>query len=220
MTFTDTLWQHIDPIFRAILAHPLIAELTAGTLARERFIFYMQQDSLYLRDFSRALGLAGVRSPNPATQQAFLNFGSSALTVERALHEGYFEAFGVTPAKEKAPACFAYTNYLLACAAVEPYPVAVAALLPCFWIYREAGNHIYETAQQGLEANPYRRWIETYAGEEFNASVERAIAIVEAVGSGASEAERAQMTQAFERSSRLEWMFWDSAYRLEQWPPH
>jgi thiaminase len=27
------------------------------------------------------------------------------------------------------------------------------------------------------------------------------------------------MQRAFEKSARLEWMFWDSAHRLEQWPP-
>jgi len=27
------------------------------------------------------------------------------------------------------------------------------------------------------------------------------------------------MTAAFVQSSRLEWMFWDSAYRMEQWMP-
>jgi thiaminase/transcriptional activator TenA len=219
VSFTDTLWRRIDPIFTSILGHPLIGELSEGTLSRERFVFYMQQDSLYLRDFSRALGQAGVRSPDPLTQQAFLNFGANALSVEHALHEGYFEAFGVKPAEQKAPACFAYTNYLLACAAVEPYPVAVAALLPCFWIYREAGNHIFRTAQQGLDMNPYRRWIETYSGEAFNESVERAIGIVEGVAAGASNEDRERMAHAFETSSRLEWMFWDSAYRLEQWPP-
>jgi thiaminase/transcriptional activator TenA len=28
------------------------------------------------------------------------------------------------------------------------------------------------------------------------------------------------MQRAFEKSARLEWMFWDSAYRLEAWPPN
>ena len=29
---------------------------------------------------------------------------------------------------------------------------------------------------------------------------------------------RDQMFAAFQRASQLEWMFWDSAYRLERWP--
>jgi len=42
---------------------------------------------------------------------------------------------------------------------------------------------------------------------------------VEALGQEAQAPEQAAMQRAFERSARLEWMFWDSAYRLEQWPP-
>ena len=35
-----------------------------------------------------------------------------------------------------------------------------------------------------------------------------------------ADAERKEkMLQAFVHSTRLEWMFWDSAYRMETWPP-
>jgi thiaminase/transcriptional activator TenA len=58
-----------------------------------------------------------------------------------------------------------------------------------------------------------------YSGEGFDDSVTRAIAVVEALGQEAQAPERTAMQQAFERSARMEWMFWDSAYRMEQWPP-
>ncbi len=34
----------------------------------------------------------------------------------------------------------------------------------------------------------------------------------------ATEDQRARMLDAFKRSTRYEWMFWDAAYRLESWP--
>ena len=219
MRFTDELWQGTLPVFEEILRHPFIAELTDGSLSRERFVFYMQQDSLYLRDFSRALALTGGRLPDAGAAQSFLGFAQGAMTVEGLLHENYFKQFGVRPDAGKAPACFAYTQYLLATAATAPYWESAAALLPCFWIYREVGKEIVGRAQGNVAANPYARWIETYSGVEFDESVARAIDIVEALGREASEAERQTMRAAYERSARLEWMFWDSAYRLEQWPP-
>ena len=217
--FTDRLWQEITPIYQAILAHPFLSAMADGSLSRERFVFYMQQDALYLQDFARALGLAGVRSSDPATVKAFLDFGSVAISVERALHESYFAEFGAGEAAEKAPACFAYTNYLLATAGVKSHAEAVAALLPCFWIYREVGNHINSTAAKDLEFNPYRRWIETYAGDSYNVAVESAIAITNSVAESATAAQQELMVAAFRTSSRLEWQFWDSAYRLEAWQP-
>lgn len=219
MRFTDGLWTHIAPIYQSILAHPFIQELTDGSLSRESFVFYMKQDALYLQDFSRALAMAGVRSPEIADMQAFFKFANDVVIVERALHEGYFKEFDVTLDVERAPACFAYTQFLIATASTGSYAEAVAALLPCFWIYRDVGNEIYRRAEGNLASNPYARWIETYSGDEFDAAVNRAIDITESVAQGATKAEQARMQRTFELSSRLEWMFWDSAYRLESWPP-
>jgi thiaminase (transcriptional activator TenA) len=219
MGFTQTLWDDIAAIYGAILEHPFIRELANGSLARERFVFYMQQDSLYLQDFSRALAVVGARLPDVQESESYLGFASGALVVERALHESYFKDFGAVPAQSKSPSCFTYTNYLLATAAHAPIEEALAALLPCFWIYREAGKEIVARASAGLFTNPYARWIETYSGPDFSESVDRAIAVTEVAAGAASERERSLMRRAFEYSSRLEWRFWDSAYHLETWQP-
>jgi thiaminase/transcriptional activator TenA len=93
--------------------------------------------------------------------------------------------------------------------------VSVAALLPCFWIYWEVGKHLLATAAPD---NPYQAWIDTYADETFAAGVRKVIAISDQLAEAASPGVRDQMSQAFERAAQLEWMFWDSAYRLERWP--
>lgn len=217
MGFTEELWAEIAPIYRAILEHPFNRELAEGTLSRERFSFYVRQDTLYLVDFGRALSLLGSRSPVPEHMLDFVTFSAGVFHVEQALHGKLFRTFRIRgPAGEKAPACFAYTNYLIATAAHRTYEEGVAAVLPCFWIYREVGRHIYDTT---AAENPYRKWIDTYAGPEFSASVDKALIITEAVAAGASGAVRTLMKEAFVTSCRLEWMFWDGAYRMETWPP-
>jgi thiaminase/transcriptional activator TenA len=220
MTFTDDLWKSTAAVYDEILRHPFIAELTDGSLPREKFLFYMKQDALYLRDFSRALALTGARIPEAGAAQAFMGFAHGVFAVERQLHEAYFEEYQQSLDAEPAPACFGYTQFLLAAATTESHRVAAAALLPCFWIYREVGNEIVRRAQDRLAMNPYARWIEMYSGEGYDESVTRAIAVVEDLGQEAQGPERIAMHKAFERSARLEWMFWDSAYRMEQWPPN
>lgn len=219
MSVTDRLWQHTLPVYEAILAHPFIDELATGTLARERFVFYLQQDALYLQDFSRALAITGSRLPDVQAAQHLIGFAHNVFAVERALHETYFREFGVCAQADKAPACFAYTNYLLATAATAPYHEAAAALLPCFWIYREVGRHIVARSADQVAGNPYARWIEAYAGEAFDAHVEIAIGIVDTVGARTDAEQCRAMQRAFEHAARLEWAFWDSAYRRETWPP-
>jgi thiaminase/transcriptional activator TenA len=217
MSFTATLWQQIEPVYQAILDHPFNRELADGSLSRERFKFYVQQDALYLADFGRALAILASRSTCPARMLELLRFAEGAVAVERALHEEYFRHFGITdPTGDQSPACFAYTNFMIATAANKGYEEGLAALLPCFWIYKEVGTHIHRTAAAG---NPYQRWIDTYAGEEYGRVVDRAIEMTDEAAEMTSAAGRAAMERAFVASSRLEWMFWDSAYRLESWRP-
>jgi thiaminase/transcriptional activator TenA len=118
---------------------------------------------------------------------------------------------------ETSPTCLAYTSYLLATAQTASYPELVAALLPCFWVYQHVGTEIL--ARQARDAdNPYAAWIETYADDEFAASVRSCRDAVDAAAAGADERTRARMLAAFTRATEYEWLFWDSAYRMESWP--
>lgn len=215
MSFTTSLWNEIEPIYKRILDLPFNKELTDGTLPENKFAFYMKQDALYLADFSKALAIAGAKSRSADELKDFLDFATGAVVVERALHEGFLQKFDTHIDVGKSPACFSYTHFLLSTASLEDYPVAVAALLPCFWIYREVGLHIHQRAAKN---NPYQDWIDTYAGDDFSESVDRAIEITELSAQNSSEAVRERMRSAFVDSTRMEWMFWDSAYRVEQWP--
>ncbi len=216
MKFTESLWQEIIPIYDAILAHDFIRQLIDGSLQKEIFKFYLQQDALYLQDFSKALAITGAKSTESQHHLQLLEFARGAIVTERALHESYFEEYGVRESTTRSPACFSYTNFLLLTAYQQSFEISTAALLPCFWIYREVGNHIY---QQSGKENPYDRWIQTYSGEEFGEAVEHAIDITEEVARTVTRHQQKSMKEHFILSSRLEWMFWDSAYQLQQWKP-
>jgi thiaminase (transcriptional activator TenA) len=217
MKFTDLLWESALPVYEKIQAHPFNKELKDGTLEVEKFKFYIYQDSLYLADFARALGQAAVRAGDSHHLLDFLQFAQNAILVERALHVSYFNAYDIQFTSGKAPGCFAYTNYLLATTAFESFEVAVAALLPCFWIYKKIGDYIHAVQVNQTHLNPYQNWINAYSGEEFAQSVSRALAICDEVAQNASEQTRQKMIEAYLTASRLEYVFWDSAYQLEQW---
>ncbi|MCG8353326.1 MAG: thiaminase II [Chloroflexales bacterium] len=217
--FSQQAWKAITPIYARIIELPFIQELMAGTLAIDRFQFDMRQDAYYLQDFSRVLAVAAARSSDADMIVKFAEDAQRAIVVERALHGSYFTQFGITPAEvartEASPTCFSYTHFLLATAYHAPYEALVAAVLPCFWIYWEVGKHIYAHAAPN---NPYRAWIDTYAGDDFGETVQATIAAADAVGVQTSPSKRNAMLQAFVRAAQLEWMFWDSAYCRETWP--
>ena len=97
MTFTDELWQSIETIYASILRHPFLRGLTDGSLPRESFRFYAVQDALYLRAFARALSIAAARAPEDDWIIMFTEHAAGALRVERALHESFFQEFGLRP---------------------------------------------------------------------------------------------------------------------------
>ncbi len=221
MKLTETFWQNIAPIYNSILSHPFNQELISGALSREQFEFYIKQDALYLMDFAKALSLIAARSDGATRIIDFIKFAEGAIVAERGLHEFYLDFYGTTLDVSYAPACFTYTNYMLATASLRSYEEGIAALLPCFWIYREVGNFIFSKSSvlPSYNKNPYKRWIETYSSPEFSAVVDKMLAITDEVGGVATESLRKKMNEAFVYSSRLEWLFWESAYRLELWKP-
>jgi thiaminase/transcriptional activator TenA len=219
MTFTGELWKSIDPIYSAILQHPFLTGLTDGSLARESFRFYAVQDALYLREFARALSIAAARSPEDDWIIMFNEHAANALRVERSLHEGFFREFGLSPsdvaATPLAPTNLAYTTYLLAVAYGSPFHEAVAALLPCYWIYWEVGKAL---ERAGSRDPLYTRWIETYASKEFGDVVTAVLDVTDQVARRLGPAEREVMRRHFVTTSRFEWMFWEMGYRRESWP--
>jgi thiaminase/transcriptional activator TenA len=219
MRFTAELWRSIEPIYAAIVRHPFVTGLTDGSLSRPSFQFYAVQDALYLREFARSLSLAAARAPRDEWIIMFNEHAAGALKVERALHEGFFAEFGLRPgdvaATPLAPTNLAYTSYLVAVAYAAPFHEAVAALLPCYWIYWEVGKAL---EQRGSPDPLYTRWIGTYASAEFGSVVEAALECADALAREVDAAGRAAMRRHFLTTSRYEWMFWDMGYRREAWP--
>lgn len=219
MPFSRDAWDRNAKAYEIIRTMPFNTELAAGTLSKERFIHYITQDAHYLIGFGRALTLAAAKAPDPDRIVQFANSGAGAITVERALHGGFFKQYGISAQTFNdtplSPACHHYVSYLLATAHGDPYEVLLGALLPCFWIYAEVGRDIHGRAAKN---NPYQAWIDTYAGEQFHNAVQATIAATDAAAVEASPKVIEQMHFAFTRATQLEWMFWDSAYRREQWP--
>jgi thiaminase/transcriptional activator TenA len=217
--FTRDLWRSTENIYAEILAHPFLAGLTDGTLPEDRFRHYVLQDALYLRDYARTLSLAGVRSPEEDALVMFNEHSAGAILVERSLHDSFLKDLGI-PAEEldrtpMAPTTLAYTSYLLRVASLGDYPEVLGAVLPCYWIYAEVGKALLE---KGSPNPMYRKWIDTYGGEEFGALVEAVLDVTDRACEDLNASQREKVEEAFVTTSRYEWMFWNMGWSLEEWP--
>ena len=216
---TRDLWSSIEDLYAAILRHPFLTGLTDGTLERDAFRFYVIQDSVYLRDYAKALAITAGRAPGTADTEVFTRSALSALEVERELHATLFREMGIDPDEaaeaSPAPTNLAYTSYILRVVQTGSYADAVAAVLPCGWIYWEVGK---ELVSRGSPDPVYRRWLETYGGEEYAESMREWLALTDRLGETLSATDLERVRDIFVQASRYEWMFWDMGYRKETWP--
>lgn len=219
--FAQECWRRAEPVFRSAVKHPFLEGLASGKLERGKFRFYLEQDLLYLREFSRLLLELAAKAPLGAQAQTLARHANEAIAEEAALH-GDILGLKEAALKEGAPGFvmspsnLAYVNHLRASVWRGSFLEGMAAVLPCYWYYLEAGK---ELAKRGSPVPEYDRWIRQYAGPEYAKSVAEAIAIFNAAAAQATPAERERAARIFETSARYEWMFWDMAWRQERWPP-
>lgn len=219
MLFSAQLWQQHADIYQKILAHPFNQQLSQGTLSQSAFQHYMIQDAHYLVAYGRALAICAAKAFDAKDVIQFAEAAKLAIVFEREMHDSFLTQFNVSQTEfENTPltlACHHYTSFLTATAWSESYPVVLASLLPCFWIYAEVGRDI---VKQSVANNPYQAWIDTYAGEEFHTAVREVVATIDRVAARCDEDTLAKMHQAYCRGAELEWLFWDSAYHKQTWP--
>lgn len=219
MSFSATAWARNDAAFQTIRTMPFNAELADGTLSRPTFEHYIVQDAHYLIGFGRALAIAAAKAPHPDRIVQFCDAAKEAIVVERGLHGSFFAEWGITSNTfadmPVSPACHHYVSYLIATAFAEPYEIVLAALLPCFWIYAEVGRDVHGRARPD---NPYRAWIDTYAGEEFHDAVRGVRTATDEAAAATTDDMREAMHSAYAAATQLEYMFWDASYRRQTWP--
>lgn len=217
--FREVLREAAGSVWEAIFAHPFVTQLGDGTLDRQRFLFFVRQDALYLQDFARVLCLGGARADTLDTLDMFADHAATVVRVERSLHTSWSEKLGISSDElsrtVRAPVTQAYTRHMLAVAQAGSLAEIVAVVLPCYWIYWEVGQRLADR----LPAEPlYAEWIQAYSAEGFGAHVEQQLKLIDRLAAGCGAAERERLLEHFVHSSRYEYLFWDQAYRQEQWP--
>ena len=219
MTFSERLWAAGAGSYAQIVTHPFLTGLADGSLPRESFRYYVVQDSHYLRGYARALALTASRAPDDQAVAMFAAHAAHAIAVEQDLHVRLLGELGIAADAVRTtpvgPTTTAYTSYLTAVCATGTYAEAVAAVLPCYWVYRDIGR----TLLAASSPDPvYAAWIATYGGEAFDQVVTEVLAATDALGRDVGDAELERCERHFGATTRYEWMFWDAAYHELAWP--
>jgi thiaminase (transcriptional activator TenA) len=195
------LWSGSADLAAASLASPFVTGIADGTLPRERFAGYVAQDAFFLEAFARAYALGVAHSRDRATLDAFAEL-LAGVREELRLHDGYAARWGIDlAAVEPAAATLAYTDFLLATAALGDAGEVAAAMTPCMRLYAHLGRALAPRA-----AGPYREWVDTYADPGFEELARTLEALLDRLA-----ADTPGVRRAYRRAMELELAFFDAA---------
>ncbi|WP_282606292.1 thiaminase II [Pelagibius sp. Alg239-R121] len=205
--------------WEAYVDHEFVRRLGDGTLPEACFRHYLVQDYLFLIHFSRAYALAVYKSDNlddmrkaAATMEALLN-------EEMQLHLRYCEQWGLNEADmarvDEASENLAYTRFVLDAGLSGDLLDLLTALAPCVAGYGEIGLRLGARSSEDLSGNPYRDWIETYAGDGYQSVVEASLQQLDQVATVRAGDDIRQsgrwksLSKTFGAATRLEVGFWN-----------
>jgi thiaminase len=148
-SFGHALRTLADSHWRASFTHPFVLALADGSLPQDVFRTYILQDARYLMTFGDAAAVLSSRLRDSHEKAWFQRAAALATEVERELHMGFGAALnfsrGDVDALTPHPAGQAYADAMLRAAATGSVLEALAALLPCPWLYAELGRHLLDT---------------------------------------------------------------------------
>ena len=219
MTSVSTrLHDAAAPVWEACLRHPFVTGIGDGTLDMEKFRYFMLQDYLYLFDYARVFALGVVKARDPELMRVFAANVDAILGGEMKIHRAYMKRLDITEEQvfsiKPALANLSYTNYMLSVAQTGGPMEIVASILACSWSYAEIGQAL--AAIPGAAEHPfYGEWIQGYASEEYAATNQALIELMDSLAADAGEEQLAYLTDVFVNCSRYELGFWDMGWDVQ-----
>jgi len=204
----------------AYAKHSFVEGLRTGELPRTAFLQYLIQDYVFLVHFSRAWSLGVVKSETLEEMKVCAGTVDALVNHEMALHVKTCAAEGITEeqlfAAHEEVENLAYTRYVIDAGLQGDFLDLMAALAPCVFGYGEIGSRLFA----GMATDtPYRNWIDTYAGSEYQEVCETVgtmldKAVQRRLGDDPHTSPRwAALQNRFTTATALEVGFWDMGLR-------
>jgi len=218
VSFFEHLKTEASAEWRAYTEHPFPTGMAEGTLSEAAFRHYLVQDYLFLIEFARAYALAVYKSRQLSDMREAASGLSAILAVEMNLHVKLCAGWGLSPADlERAPPAaetLAYTRYVLDAGMRGDLLTLKVALAPCVVGYAEIAARLAARPNARAATNPYRIWIDEYAGAPYQEVAAKARAQLDRLaGLYATPAREAELIAVFKEAARLETNFWEMGWR-------
>ena len=219
MKFTDVMRREADPIFEAIINHPFVQGIGKGELKKEQLIHYVKQDYKYLTSFMRVYGIGISRCTDRKDIAMFHEKIGFILNDEIHPHNNFCDVAGVKyedlQGEPLSPTATHYISHMLSAAHNGSLAEILSVLLPCPWTYLEIGQRLIEQYKPDRD-HPFYDWIAFYGDTPPRIQTFRDR--IDELAEDASNREKELMMDHFLKSCQLEYLFFDMAYKVEEWP--
>lgn len=216
MTTTQRLLQAAAPIWEAYTAHPFVLGIQNGTLPREKFRFYILQDTLYLQEYAKAFALGVAKAKSLETARLFAQY-IPVMDGEQDIHKGYLAKLGVTQQElDQAPRSLdnlSYTSYMLRVAYEEGEAEILAAILSCAYSYEWIAQRMAAARPEAVQDPFYGEWVTGYLSAEYAAGNRVLLDTLDRLTAHYTEPQLAHLTDIFTACSRYELAFWEMSWQ-------
>jgi thiaminase/transcriptional activator TenA len=219
MGLSDELREGVGPLWERVVTHPFVIELGEDTLPPEIFNAYFDQDYLFLKDWAILLSLATAKAPDFDAARQLVGFLHLGLGGEEGLFQQAFRERGRSRQDvadlEYLPTTLHYSGYLRKMAYEGSFTEVITTLLGVEWPYLEWAQRL-EGAGKRPSNHYYQTWIDIHTSQgmrDFVAWLRRTVD-----EAWVTPQEQSHLHRIFRDVLRYEFLFFEMAYRGEQWP--
>lgn len=218
MTFADELIKAATPIWDEYYAHSFIQGIIDGSLDKRKFLRYLVQDTLYLKDYAKVYAHAFIKSDNINHLRHIYSDMALIMSDETMTHIYYMKKMGWTENEALsfpcATECRAYLDYMLEIARKGSAAQGVVSVMACAFSYYFIAKYAKEQAllEGTLNGNYYSDWINSYSGEMYEKIYNSSYMLCNEVCGICSETEKKELTNIFLGCCEYELQFWNMAF--------
>lgn len=211
----ETIALNMD-VWDTYIHQPFLKDIRKHRMEEKTFIHYLIEDSKYLKDYARCLGMGIYKSKTIKEIHLFFDMLKFVDTNETVVRVSMLKKLGYDISfieqEKQHKVTKAYTDFLLDISKQGEGIDILFALLPCMLSYAYIGTCLIKENPDIIEESLYGEWIGEYCHEMYLEKCKRWTDIANHLCLSLSEEKKKSLQALFRNASKHELAFWNMSY--------
>lgn len=219
MSFAGELKNDSIDLWNDILDHVFIQEISNDTLPKEKFIAYLLQDRIFLKEFCILLDKGMRMTLDNNIKKWFKELIRDITKIEMKMQDELLELLRYTDYDTTVASLpnettldYIYDTRKLSTEPIKLYEL-ISFIAPCPWTYYEIADKI--SKENRIKDTVTKRWIEFYCSDESKQQVDHITRILNDISKDLTQNEKSVMKRHFKMACRNELDFWNMAHNTK-----